>query len=220
MARKRQDGLGLIDRLVIVVAWLATCGVVFVLGYYVGKESVPRRAGVLGGPVEIHIEAPVRTTGPEEGGPDFYEYLDRQATGGRAAVAAPRRATTTTRPRPTSPIGRVPATVRRPPPPRPSTTRPPPKPSPPARTAPPTLPDVGGRRWNVFVSPTRSRLEAEEQRSRLRSGGYDASVVRMQRDGDTWYRVRVGRYGSQAKAEEVRRQLRDRGVGHAFVQSE
>ena len=79
---------------------------------------------------------------------------------------------------------------------------------------------TGGHGWTVYVSPTRDRFEAERQRSVLRAAGYDASVVRVQRDGDMWYRVRAGSFGSEADAERARRDLRERGIGHAFVQSE
>jgi cell division protein FtsN len=71
------------------------------------------------------------------------------------------------------------------------------------------------------VSPTRDRFEAERRRASLAAQGYDTAVVRMQRDGDTWYRVRVGRYPDKSRADSARQELRDRfGVDHAFVLEE
>ena len=91
-------------------------------------------------------------------------------------------------------------------------------PAPPAATPPPA-PVAGG--WSVVADLTRNREEAEALQRQLRGHGYDAAVVRVARDGDTWYRVRVGRFSSSAQAEEVRQRLREHeGVAHVFVASE
>jgi cell division protein FtsN len=75
--------------------------------------------------------------------------------------------------------------------------------------------------WTVEANPTRSRQEAEELQLRLRSRGYDSTLVHVLRDGETWYRLHVGRYGSPEQASEVVRKLRDgEGVAHAFVATE
>jgi cell division protein FtsN len=75
--------------------------------------------------------------------------------------------------------------------------------------------------WTVVADLTRSRDEAEALQRQLRGHGYDAAVVRVIRDGDTWYRVRVGRFGTSAQADEMRQRLREReGVLHVFVASE
>jgi cell division protein FtsN len=75
-------------------------------------------------------------------------------------------------------------------------------------------------RWTVYANPTRDKLAVEHERAALRAKGYPAEVVTLRRDGDMWYRIRVGRYATQAQAEEASRRLRGDGVGHAFVQSE
>src|SRR5262249_48112653 len=83
----------------------------------------------------------------------------------------------------------------------------------------PAAPRAGG--WTVQANPTRSRDEAEATYQRLRAHGYDASLVRVLRDGDTWYRVQVGRFTSSEQATEVMQRLREHeGVSHAFVASE
>jgi len=66
MATNRPEGLGFLDRLVIVVAWLASCGVVFVIGYYVGKDAVPPTAGMPPAVIEVPV-AGGGATGDEAG---------------------------------------------------------------------------------------------------------------------------------------------------------
>jgi cell division protein FtsN len=112
-----------------------------------------------------------------------------------------------------------------------------PAPSPAAETVPAAVPDVKRAAapaevvaatpprpapgWTVHANPTRSRNEADALVRRLRTRGYDASVVRVLRDGDTWYRVQVGRFGSSAQATDTMQRLREReGVQHVFVASE
>lgn len=229
MANPRPDGLGFLDRLVILVAWLASCGVVFVIGYYVGKDAVPASAGIQPGVIQVPVAGvPAAPEEPRDGdGGTFYESLGRQ-TGTTPSAPAPRPVPTTVPVREAA--ARATTTIAVPS--RPSTTHVPAPPAlaPPTTVAvprpPTTLPPVaaggavGGRSWTLYVSPTRDRFEAERQRAALRAAGYEARVVRMQRDGDVWYRVRAGRYGTEAAAEQARRDLRDRGIGHAFVQSD
>lgn len=237
MASTRSDGLGFLDRLVILVAWLASCGVVFVIGYYVGKDAVPPSAGITPGVIQVPVAGvPVPPDEPGAGG-TFYESLGRQTGSPGTAppaprvtttapareasarptttTAAPARSTTTTAPGTTT-AGEIPGT------PSASGTTTTVAPSRPATTTtrPPGAAAGRGGGWTVYVSPTRERFEAERQRAVLRAAGYDASVVPMQRDGDVWYRVRAGRFDSEASAEQARRDLRERGIGHAFVQSE
>jgi cell division protein FtsN len=75
--------------------------------------------------------------------------------------------------------------------------------------------------YTVEASPTRSRSEAEAMRANLARRGFDATVQAVPKDGGTWYRLRVGRYGSAEQAEQVMRQVRDRGgVSRAYVASQ
>jgi cell division protein FtsN len=73
----------------------------------------------------------------------------------------------------------------------------------------------------VLANPTRSRDEADGLARQLRARGYEATLVRVVRDRDTWYRVQVGRFASSDQATEMMHRLRDReGVSHAFVASQ
>ena len=73
----------------------------------------------------------------------------------------------------------------------------------------------------MLANPTRSREEADALLRQLRERGYEAALVRVVRDGDTWYRVQVGRFATAEQASETMHRLREHeGVSHAFVASE
>jgi len=258
MPKEARPTLRFVDRLVLVVAWLVTCGLVYVLGFYLGRGTQDHQVAF----EERAVRLPVTSTPPPEGQhpkeakefPSFYETLpggtppkpdtQRQAavtttstsvapttTRAPAVVTStsPRASTTSaTRPAPTTTLPARPT----PPPPRPTSpappgTPPPPGPPPPPVAGPPPtmarppIPHGGGGSWSVEAAPTRSRAEAEQLLATLRRRGYDVEMVSVQRDGDTWYRLRVGRYATAEQANEVMRRLRDvEGVSHAFVASE
>jgi cell division protein FtsN len=255
MARQVRVGMSLWDRLVLLVAWVLTCGLVYVLGIYVGKGTHERRLGI----ADRVVRLPVASTPPAEGQRPkgeselrFYDTLmsgaepegraDAKAgkappPGAKPAAASP-PAVAKPAPAPPAPPAR---TVSRPPadtPPRVALpgigapVRPPVDAGAPARTqtavpaasgAPPAearpLARTGG--WTVQANPTRSREEAEGLLRQLHARGYEASIVRVLRDGDTWYRVQIGHFATSQQATEIMQKLREReGVSHAFVASE
>ena len=229
MAKAPRPTLRLIDRFVLLVAWLVTCGLVYVLGYYVGKWTPERHAAM----EERAVRLPVTSEPPAEGQrpkevkefPTFYQALPSGerpidvARGTPVTAPPPTAVPPATLPPPTS-YPSTSTTLAHPPPPPPalphpgSTTT-----APPASLAPPHQAVRGG--FTVEASPTRSRSDAEQQLVSLRKRGYDATLVQVQRDGDTWYRLRVGRYATAEQANDVMRKLRDsEGVTHAFVAAE
>jgi len=356
MAKTVRPGLRLIDRLILLVAWIATCGVVYLMGFYLGKgtqegrlkleERVvrlpvtsapppegqrPNRSGDLsfyeqllsggrsgseggapapkappsaaggpgvaapppahpgavpapppalpaapgasagtpapaavpapavapaGAPAPAAAKAVVPPVPPPAGAkavaPPAAPVAARPAVAAPSVVAVPARpvpppaapASTPAKPAPpptaavaplaSAPIapasppappggaGQLPAEHAAPLPTWPPPARPAPVASPPVATAmppPPPAPRAGS--WTVEANPTRDRAEAEVLQKRLRTRGYDSTLVRVLRDGETWYRLHVGSYGSQEQAAEVMRKLRDsEGVAHAFVASE
>jgi cell division protein FtsN len=260
MGKAPRPTLRWFDKLLLLAAWLVTSGVVYVLGYYVGKGTPARQAAV----EERTVRLPVTSTPPAEGTrpkenkefPSFYQALPAgerpiDVARGTPVTAPPATATATTVARTTTTAARpttvpttvpTPTTMRTPtttvPRPAPTTTVPRPAPTPttlmrsatpttlprpvgpPATTAPPpVVPRSAGRGgYTVEASPTRSRSEAEALLATLRRRGYDASLVQVERDGDTWYRLRVGRYASSEQATDTMRKLRDvEGVTHVFV---
>jgi cell division protein FtsN len=261
---------------VLLVAWMVTSGIVYVLGYYVGKGSPGRQTAV----EERSVRLPVTSAPPAEGQrpkeakefPSFYQSLPAGerpidvARGtpvtapppGTAPAAAPTtivRTTTlpatTVPPRTPTTTPAVPTTLAHamaPPPtfPRTATTVPtasasgrtestlPSTPRPPAQSTPTTLvhtaspppppvvPRTAGKGgYTVEASPTRSRSEADQLLAQLRRRGYDATIVQVDRDGDTWYRLRVGRYSTSEQATDTMRKLREvEGITHVFVAQE
>jgi cell division protein FtsN len=249
MAREARGGLGIGDRLVLLVAWITTCGLVYLLGFYVGKGTQERRLGV----EERVVRLPVTSAPPPEGQRakaksefDFYHTLmdkpgtERPGAKGRdeaksppptpvppvvaakpAPPAAARPAHTTADAAPKPPAGKPSAVVPASPPAAPvvaTKAAPVPPPLPAINTA-TAAPAAGG--WTVLANPTRSRDEADGLTRQLRGKGYDATLVRVLRDGDTWYRVQVGRFTTSDQATEMMHRLREHeGVEHAFVASE
>ena len=279
MANERRSGLRFLDRLILFTAWVVTCGLVYLLGFYVGKGAQVERLGL----EERIVRLPVTSAPPQEGqrpksdaeltfydklaagqgerhaeepaalpkGPAPAAHAEGSAAPGKAAATAAREAppaapaktaatppradgraaaaptpsagrtrTTTTLARTASPRPAVPVA----PPAIPTAVAPPPMA---AQGPPPTLPPparfetsaAGG--WTVLANPTRSRGEAEALERQLRGRGYDAAVVQVLRDGDTWYRLRVGRYPNADQATAAMHRLREHeGVEHAFVASE
>ena len=63
MGKQGRVGLGLWDRLVLLVAWLVTCGLVYVLGFYLGKGTQEHRLGL----EERVVRLPVTSRPPPEG---------------------------------------------------------------------------------------------------------------------------------------------------------
>jgi hypothetical protein len=56
-------GLRFLDRLILLVAWLVTCGLVYGLGFYTGKGTQERRLGM----EERVVRLPVTSDVPAEG---------------------------------------------------------------------------------------------------------------------------------------------------------
>jgi cell division septation protein DedD len=259
MAKTPRATLRLVDRLVLVVAWMATSGVVYVLGYYVGKGTPDHHGAMEERTVRLPVTAPAPPEGqrPKDGKefPSFYQALPAgerpiDVARGTPVTAPPQGATPTTVPRgtttpttlapprattpttiaatrvtttPTATLPRaattpttvVPRTIV----PGEVTTTLVPRPTAPPATIVPRSASHGG--FTVEASPTRSRSEAETLLGTLRRRGYDATMVQVERDGDTWYRLRVGRYATAEQATETMRRLRDvEGVTHVFVASE
>jgi cell division protein FtsN len=86
----------------------------------------------------------------------------------------------------------------------PPTTAPAPKASAPPKVS---LPPSGSGEYTVQVSSWASSQKAEVEAARLTSAGYTAFVEDGVVAGRTWYRVRVGRYGTEREAAEAVRAL-------------
>lgn len=86
--------------------------------------------------------------------------------------------------------------------------------TPPASTAPAS--GSGGYTLQVASNPDRAASDAVA--SELRGRGFDAYVVQAEIPGrGTWYRVRVGRFDSQAEAKAALQRLRSTGTGAGAI---
>jgi len=256
-------GLRIWDRLILFLAWTVTCGLVYLLGFYVGKGVQAQRVDTEERIVKLPISNPPPPPAGQRPKSDltFYDTLaksgDRPAQPTPEPAPPPKAPTGTLPPRAAAPstIAPAPVPTTTVPAPRPTTTVPPPRaaappptmpPRPAAATLPPPNPPAARPAeratpapaeqratkveppptstrgtWSVQAAPTRSRDDADALLKRLRSKGYDASIVEVPRDGATWYRIRVGRYASAGQATEAMQRLRDQeGVSHVFVASE
>src|SRR5881409_1800129 len=91
MAKPGRAGLGLWDRLVLLLAWGVTCGLVYLLGFYVGKGMQERPLG----PEDRLVRLPVVSTPPPAGQRPKAEsdltFYDTLAGSERAVPHPPRR---------------------------------------------------------------------------------------------------------------------------------
>jgi len=79
------------------------------------------------------------------------------------------------------------------------------------------LPPSGSGDYTVQVSSWMSRSKADDEAARLSTAGYDAFVEDANVFGSTWYRVRVGRYGSLRDAQQAASQLQAMMEGMLWV---
>jgi len=292
MAKEGRVGLGFWDRVILFAAWVVTCGLVYVLGFYVGQGTQERRLGLEDRVVRLPVTAKPPPEGQRPKADSDLTFYDTLGSGDRNAAPSPDVPPAAPRVAPPGPPKAVPAAQPPPPAPRPGAasalpapvrpaiakatpvaaappaavaTAPSPgsvvatAPSPGAQSVPAALPSAAarpalatvpaappavpreapvagaalplprsesppipaGRGWTVQANPTRSRDEADALYRQLRGRGYDATIVRVLRDGDTWFRVQVGRFATSERATETMQRLREHeGVSHVFVASE
>jgi cell division septation protein DedD len=65
-------------------------------------------------------------------------------------------------------------------------------------------------KWTVQVNAFPDEKSAQGWVDRLKSKGYNAYVTEIRSNGRTWYRVRVGRYGSREEADRVAEALKSK----------
>jgi len=70
-----------------------------------------------------------------------------------------------------------------------------------------TIPPSGTGNYTVQVSSWASKGKADGEAARFTAAGFSAFVEEAQVSGETWFRVRVGRYASPQEAKEAAAQL-------------
>jgi cell division septation protein DedD len=81
-------------------------------------------------------------------------------------------------------------------------------------------PSGNGKVWTVQVNAFPDERSAKIWVDRLKNKGYNAYVTETQDRGKTWYRVRVGKYGSREEADKIVEKLRNKeNFTNAFAAS-
>jgi cell division septation protein DedD len=209
-------GLGFGQLFVLVFGFLVASVLIFLFGIWVGRDITERRLAQEERVVRLPV--PVQPTAKEEEKSQdvdvaFYQSLKEKAyqrlqeTAASATPTHVARAST-----PTAPPPRV-------------AEKPKPSPTPRAmarvkRTEPPRASDEwADAGWTVQVNATTNPHQATELAQNLRAKGYDAYTVQAPMRGQTWYRVRVGRFGhrDRDKAKELEARLKNDGLDSAYV---
>jgi len=77
-----------------------------------------------------------------------------------------------------------------------------------------------GKRWTVQVNAFPDERSAKSWVDRLKNKGYNAYVTEVSIKGKTWYRVRVGEYGTREEARKVEETLKTKeNYPKAFIAS-
>jgi len=208
-------GLGLGQLFALLFGFLITSALIFLFGIWVGRDITERRLAsqerVVRMPVPIQ-PTPAADAKSTEVDLAFYQKLKEKAEQRlqETAVAGP--------PSPAAPrLGQVvpPAS-----PPARATEKRQAQATPTARTkkeaeAGDEWADKG---WTVQVNATTNPQQATDLARGLRGKGYDAYTVQAPMHGQTWYRVRVGRFPSKDKAKELEAKLKSsEGMENAYV---
>lgn len=218
--RVGKAGFTYVQVFLLLCGFVLASGVIFFLGFIVGKrqtEFVMAKEERV-----VKREMPSLPTPAEQLGPadqaffegmkgKAYQRMQETQTAENAAVAAlptPTPPGVAAMP-PARPTGRETAEA--------GTPRP-------TRTAVPKRTPQSGRDewadagWTVQVNATTNPQQAQDLAKSLRSKGYDAYTVQAPVRGQTWYRVRVGRFPTRDKASELEGRLKHKeGLENAYV---
>lgn len=207
-------GLGLGQLFALIFGFLITSGLIFLFGIWVGRDITERRLASQERVVRMPVP-PQPTPAADAKGTDvdlaFYQKLKEKAeqrlqeTATASSPSPPPRATSAA-PRTVAPKAR--GTEKR------------------AVEATPTArpkheaengDEWADKGWTVQVNATTNSQQAADLARSLRAKGYDAYTVQAPMRGQTWYRVRVGRFTVRDKARELETKLKSEGMENAYV---
>jgi cell division septation protein DedD len=221
MRRMRSAGLGYGQVVMLVFGFAIASALIFLFGMWVGRDVAERR--LVQEERVVRLPIPVRPTPNEEAKREvdlaFYEKLKEKAQERQETAAAttptpaPIILVATVTPIPIAPTptaGRKPAAA-----PTPTARLKHSQPAQPVREVGDEWADAG---WTVQVNATTNPQQARDMAHALKAKGYDAYTVQAPTRGQTWYRVRVGRFSSRDQAKDLEDRLRTtEGLEHAYV---
>jgi DedD protein len=204
--------------LTLTLGFLVASLLIFVFGIWVGKDLVERRLaqeerivrkpadrtaveapGEVNAPEAPKAAVPVAPAVPVNAVPSETPFMKLRATptatpGKAAATSAPGKPTLA----PAKPTAAPPAKAE--------------------KRSPQEWADAG---WTVQVYATTDPNQATALARRLLAKGYDAYTLQAPMRGQTWYRVRVGRFSNHERAQEMEQRLKNlEGLEAAYVTSQ
>jgi sporulation related protein/tetratricopeptide repeat protein len=204
-------------------------------GYWTARAMFDKN-DVQGGCIAIN-DALARTTDSDTELRNQINYLNQRCAGVSLTPPAPAPVPVTSTPVVSQPVAPPPAAVPPAPPqtiappvdsakttvierPAPQTVEPikvtPPVLKPAVEPAPPTSPVTGSRVWSVQVAAYNAKSQADAMVAKLKKSGYEARV-----DGTgAPFRVRIGKYSTQAQASAVQRSLKAKQITGFVVQAD
>lgn len=204
-------GIGLGQLFALIFGFLITSALIFLFGIWVGRDITERRLASQERVVRMPL--PPQPTPAAEANVDlaFYQKLKEKAEQRLQETATATSPSPALRMAPTgarTAAPKVRATEKRAPEPTPTPR--------PKREA-----DAGDewadKGWTVQVNATTNAQQAAELARGLRAKGYDAYTVQAPMRGQTWYRVRVGRFTVRDKAKDLEAKLKSEGMENAYV---
>ncbi len=208
--------MGLGQLFALIFGFLITSALIFLFGIWVGRDITERRLARQERVVRLPIPIQPTQAAEARGGEvdvAFYEKLKEKAVQRLQETAA---ASSTS---PTVARGAHAGTPARPPShateQRAVQVTPTARPS---RTETVQRDEWADKGWTVQVNATTNPQQATDLARGLRAKGYDAYTLQAPMRGQTWYRVRVGRFPTREKAKEVETRLRTtEGMENAYV---
>lgn len=213
MRHMGSTGLGVGQLFAIIFGFLITSALIFLFGIWIGRAWMESRLVQEERIVRLPVPTPPAGKEEEKGEEadlSFYRELKEKAYQRLQEAAA---AATST---PAPVVGQASTPIAAPTNTRQVTQKPKATPtsapSPQTKGSEPAQPekewaDAG---WTVQVNATTNVQQATELARSLRAKGYDAYTVQAPMREQTWYRVRVGRFTSRDKAQELETRLKTR----------
>ncbi len=181
-----------VELTVLAMSFAATSALVFLLGFYVGRENASQHAPLDERVARIpvgsapHEDATAESDSVRPG--EAAALFDAVAPSGGESGAGKRR------PEPGDDEAAIEEESRDP------------------------APRIAGIPYTVQVLATRNQHEAETLRAKLADGRIGAFVTEVEEAGVQWYRVRIGRYDDFESARVMQERVRrDFGLGQAYV---